>query len=248
MPAAEPARVPLNPRGLPVATMTLARNAEEDALLRRGLAVLAAHGMRVAVADGGSAPAFVDAVRALPTVTMCPPAEPGLVAQVGASIATAATWGSSFVLYTEPDKETFFREHLAGFLQRADRADDVGIVVAGRSAEAFATFPAAQRQAETFANFLCADATGVRGDYFYGPFLFRTRLASLVAGLPRTIGWGWRPYLFAAAARRGYRTVVVEGDFRCPEDQRVETDTDRDHRLRQLGQNISGLSLAMRMV
>jgi hypothetical protein len=231
-----------------IATITLARDAGEEALLERALGALAAHGRPIAVSDGGSASSFVDAVGRLAAVRLCPPRTPGLVAQVTASVETASTWDSPFILYTESDKDAFFRDHLGAFLRQARELTDVDIAIAARSPAAFATFPEAQRQAEAFASFLCGEATGVPGDYFYGPFLFSTRLARLIAGLPPAIGWGWRPYLFAAAARRQSRIVMIEGNYTCPEDQRTEDGDDRAHRRRQLSQNISGVSLALRVV
>jgi hypothetical protein len=230
------------------ATITLARDAGEEALLERAVGALAAHGRPIAVSDGGSPASFVDAVGRLASVTLCPPQTPGLVAQVAASVATASAWGSPFILYTESDKDAFFCDHLGAFLRQTHELRGIDIAIAARSPAAFATFPETQRQTETFASFLCGQATGVPGDYFYGPFLFSTRLAPLIAGLPPTIGWGWRPYLFAAAARRQSRIVMIEGDYTCPEDQRTEDADDRTHRLRQLSQNIFGVSLALRVV
>jgi hypothetical protein len=68
----------------------------------------------------------------------------------------------------------------------------------------------------------------------------RTLLPALT-GLPEGMGWGWRPYAFAQAARRGLRVLHLVDDHPCPTDQRAEDDDERTHRLRQLSQNILGL-------
>jgi hypothetical protein len=62
--------------------------------------------------------------------------------------------------------------------------------------------------------------------------------------LPDTIGWGWRPYAFNLAMRLGYRVGAVTGDFLCPPDQRHDTPAERLYRMRQLVQNIEGLTLS----
>ena len=63
-------------------------------------------------------------------------------------------------------------------------------------------------------------------------------------GLPARIGWGWRHYIFAAAAQLGFRIVAIAGDYPCPVDQRQEDVGERTHRMRQLSQNVDGLVLA----
>jgi hypothetical protein len=59
------------------------------------------------------------------------------------------------------------------------------------------------------------------------------------------LGWGWRHFAFGAARRLGYRVVLVEGEYACPADQRLEDDGERLHRARQLAQNIEGLLRGM---
>ena len=61
----------------------------------------------------------------------------------------------------------------------------------------------------------------------------------------RPTRWGWRHFVFATAARAGYKIRHVVGDYPCPPDQREENDAERLHRLRQLQQNIQGLLLGM---
>jgi hypothetical protein len=57
-------------------------------------------------------------------------------------------------------------------------------------------------------------------------------------------GWGWRPFVFALAARMGLGVTLLEGDYLCPPDQRGEDAGERLHRIRQLQQNVRGLILA----
>jgi hypothetical protein len=232
-------------RDVTVATITLARTDDEMRVLRAALERLASTNLRVAVADGGSPPAFVEFVRHLPLFQLRPPAGSGLVAQVKASLHAASEAGSAWVLYTEPDKEQFFDGKLAEFISRASEDDSVGVVVASRDEPSFATFPPMQQLTESAFNRLCADAVGANADYCYGPFLMRRTLIETIDRVPDDAGWGWRPYLFATTTRRGHRVASVSGGFPCPPDQRHEGADDRIHRMRQLAQNVSGLVLAL---
>ena len=197
------------------------------------------------MADGGSPPALVDRVTQLPNVALVTPAVRGLVPQVKAALARAASLDTRFVLYTEGDKAEFFERHLAAFLAGAPDGDEVGVVVAARSAASFATFPPLQRYCETALAHLTAQITGVPGDYSYGPFLIDRRLLDDLAHVQSELGWGWRHFMFAAAALRGLRVTHVTGDYTCPVDQREEGARERVHRLRQLSQSVEGLVLAM---
>ena len=225
-----------------VATITWARSAREEAVLRRSLARLAESRLRVAVADAGNKPAFRAALDRLPGFSVTRPGQPGLVSQIKASIALAAESGTPFVLYTEPDKEVFFDGLVQHFLRRVP--NNAGVVLASRSAESFNSFPRIQRFTEGIINDLCADFVGPVGDYSYGPFLVSRALLPVIARLPADLGWGWRPSVFLAARRLGLRVSLVTGDYPCPPDQRGDEDDDeRAHRLRQLSENIAGLAL-----
>jgi hypothetical protein len=227
-----------------VATITWARDVEEERLILDGLTRLGSMGMPVAISDGGSPARVLDALSRIDGTVMAPPAERGLVPQVKASLQAAAATGRPFLLYTESDKEQFFDQSLEGFISRAPVGNDVGVVVAARSAGSFGTFPALQRFAESTINVLTSDATGVPADYSYGPFLMRGEVAARLADVPASIGWGWRHYLFATAARLGLRVIIDVGDYPCPENQRHEDTPERIHRMRQLSQNVEGLVLA----
>jgi hypothetical protein len=228
-----------------VATMTLARDADEERLIERALVRLSATARRIAVTDGGSSAAFVDVMRRVPGVEVTTSRDvPGLIGQVRTSLRTARTWGDP-ILYTEPDKYDFFDRHLGGYLDRAWAGNGADIVLSSRSAQSFATYPASQQEAETVLNDLCGDLIGLRADYLYGPFVMRAALVDALEPLPPAIGWGWRPYLFVRAHRMGGRIASVEGDFDCPAEQREDGPAEQAHRLKQLAQNLRGVALAL---
>ena len=228
-----------------VATVTWARDDGEARLIADALSALAAIGMPLAISDGGSPPPVVAALAALPGAEMVLARQRGLVPQVQASIAAAADRARPFILYTESDKQHFFEQSLAAFLSAAPNGTDVGVVLASRTEAAFDTFPPLQRFCESTINVLTGQSTGVVADYSYGPFLMRRELAEQLSAVPAPVGWGWRHYIFATAARLGLRIVAVAGDHPCPPDQRQEDAAERLHRLRQLSQNVDGLVLAM---
>ena len=230
--------------GIVVATVTLVRSEAEDILMRQALTELARSGLRVAVADGGSPPAFVDAVASLPGFAVRSGVGGGLLAQLRASLEVALRWAPARVLYTEPDKYDFFARHLPSFLARAT-PEDATVVRASRTPAAFATYPATQQCVETAVNELCAETTGLAADYSYGPFVVDPQCAGYLDGLPADTGWGWRPYLFTKAAGDGNRIASIAGDYDCPESQRVNDRHERTHRLRQLAQNAMGIARAL---
>jgi hypothetical protein len=223
-----------------IATMTRVRDPNEEQSVRRSLSALVAAGAPLAISDRGSSTRFVDWMRHLPSVTVIRRSD-SLVGQVRASLAAAADTGRPFILYTEPDKRDFFKHHLAGFVERASGARTIGVQLAARSEPAFTTFPPFQRLAEANASALCQRMIGTDTDYFYGPFLVRRELSRLPVSASSDLGWGWRPFLFVAARRLGYRVIGLPGDFECPRDQRRETRLDQEHRLMQFSDNMRGL-------
>ena len=229
-----------------IATVTLVRNAREDALVRQSLLCLSSLGLPIVVADGGSPNAFVRFVSGLPNTEVASSCEdPGLVGQARLSLRQAAASGSSMVLYTEPDKGWFFRHHLAEFLAASTR-EPAAVVLASRSAGSLLSYAASQQFSEMTLNKVCEGETGLVADYSYGPFLARPQVIAALDDVPATLGWGWRPYLFVWAHRRGYELGQVEGGFDCPLDQRIDDDAERHHRLQQLAQNLSGVVLALK--
>ena len=228
-----------------IAAIAFARDDQEDALIRRAMQHLSTTGIQLVVADGGSPPALVDFITHLPRVTLVKPPTRGLVPQVKAALATAASLDTRFVLYTEGDKAEFFDRHLADFVSRAPSENDVGVTVAARSNASFATFPPLQRYCEHALAHLTAEVTRVPGDYSYGPFIMHRALLDDMRDVPDDLGWGWRHFMFAAAALRGRRVTHVTGDYDCPIDQRHEGERERIHRLRQFSQSLEGLVVAL---
>jgi hypothetical protein len=229
-----------------VATMTWARDAAEERLLRESLPALAALGAPVFVADGGSGGPLLDFLRGLPHFRVLEAGTPGVWRQARTSIRAAADEADAeFILYTEPDKRDFFRDGLREFVSDAPAARDVGVVMASRSAGSFATFPEFQRHTETAINRCCAEVLCVEADFTYGPFLLNHALVPHLGRAADSIGWGWRPYAFGTARRLGYRICQVERHLPCPPEQREDGGAERLYRIRQLGQNIEGLVASM---
>lgn len=228
-----------------VATIAWARDDDEERLLRRALESLASLGLPVAVADKGTRAGFAGFLERLPQFTVTAGRQDSLVAQAQASLREAAKNGRDYILYTESDKRQFFVEGLEPFVRAAPAADDVGIVVAARSARAFGTFPPVQRYTERVINELWERFGAEAGDYSYGPMLLKRELVPLLDGAGVDLGWGWRHFTFGATRRLGYRVVRVDGDYACPPDQRTEDERDRVHRARQLAQNVEGLVRGM---
>jgi hypothetical protein len=224
--------------------MTWARDADEERLVRESCEHLAALGVRVYATDGGSSPDFIIFLRGLPNFTVFESGTPGVWPQARRSLRAAAESGSPFVLYTESDKRDFFRDQLAGFISDAPADERVGVVLASRSAESYATFPEFQRHTEDAINHCCAELAGPRFDYTYGPFILNPALLPRLEQLPDDIGWGWRPYAFASARRLGYRVEGIVKDLPCPPEQRADDPRERLHRMRQLGQSVQGLLLS----
>jgi hypothetical protein len=231
----------MTPQDVAIATITWARTPSEEGLLARSLTLLSQAGLPVAVADRGTSRSFGETLARLPGFSITVPAGQGLAAQVAASIELAARWGRPFILYVEPDKEIFFGPRMSEFLRRAPEEDNVGVVLASRTGDSYATYPPMQRYTEGVINHLCGELIGVRGDYSYGPFLIGPALLSALGSLDSTLGWGWRHYAFLTAHRRGLRVHHIADDYPCPPDQREEDDAERVHRMRQLSQNILGL-------
>ncbi len=235
----------MTPADLCVCTISLARDGQEARLICRALQQLSSTGIRVIVSDGGSPASVVDFIRALPNVSLVAPKGRGLVPQIRAALPAAAQLKTRFVLYSESDKALFFEHHLAEFIAQAPDDDEVGVVLASRTPKSFATFPPLQRFAETALAHLTSEITNHPTDYSYGPFLLNSALIPRVETIGDTLGWGWREFMFAIAARSGYRVTHVAGDYECPPDQLHEGDAERVHRMRQLSQSVEGLVLAM---
>ena len=227
-----------------IATMTWARDAQEERLLRESLRELAALNVPTFVTDGGSPEGFLDFVRGFPHFSLFEADAPGLWPQVRRSIRAAHESAAGFILYTEPDKRDFFRAGLREFISEAHGGERAGVVLAARTAESFATFPEFQRDTETAINRCCAEVVGEPADFTYGPFLLNRALVPHLAQAPDDLGWGWRPYAFGTARRLGYRVDSAEKDLPCPPEQREDSRAERIYRMKQLSESIRGLVLS----
>lgn len=224
-----------------VATITRARDQREEGLVHRTLAALSARGFHTVVADGGSRPAFIDDLSRIPNLTVVPQDHSGLIGQIKASVRMARTRPARQILYVESDKEQFVTGAMDRFIGEASEHGDAGVVLASRSPHSFGTFPPFQRRAESAFNAVASALLEVDADFLYGPFLMTGAVAALLEAAAPDLGWGWRPFVFSTARRLGHRILLVEGDYRCPPDQVGEDEAERQHRLRQLQQNLKGL-------
>lgn len=236
----------MRPSDVHISTITLSRSEQETEALKASLQALAALELPIVVADGGSPQPLVDFVAHLPGVSLAISDTRGLVPQVKASLRSARAAGQKFILYTEPDKQSFFEQSLLSFIIHAPDADDVGIVVAARTEESLQTFPQRQQLTERAINQLTGQFLGQPGDYSYGPFLIHRSLIPALEKAPESVGWGWRHFLFAQARKRGLKVVLGIGNFTCPLSQAAEGEREKAYRLSQLDQNIQGLLTAAR--
>jgi hypothetical protein len=221
-------------------TMTMARGADEEALIARALRHASEAGFTIVACDSGSRAEFVEDIRALPRTTVLLSPVRGLVAQITYAMAAAIDRGATRIFYAEPDKDVFLERHATRFVEAARQNAD-SVHVAARTSRALATFPPIQQFTERTINTLTSDVVGVSGDYSYGPMLLPVDAAKYTLQAPERIGWGWRHFVLARARRAGIAVALHAGDYECPPAQRGDTDTERIHRLKQLAQNIDGL-------
>jgi len=230
-----------------IATMTWGKNEQEERLLRESLALLSQEKISTFVADGGSRPEFIQFLDEFSNFRTLQAASSGVFAQVKHSLKAAAVSGADFILYTEPDKKLFFDRMLNEFLSKSPSEENIGIVLTSRSPKSFATFPQFQQYTETVINNLCSEVVGQSGDYTYGPFIFNRKLIDCLDLAFNEIGWGWRPFLFAMAQRKGYKIVQIVDDYDCPLEQQADDPAERIYRMKQLSQNIEGLVLSAQL-
>jgi hypothetical protein len=234
----------MNISELSIATISWARNDEEEKLLRQSLQELAQLERPVYITDGGSDSSFIDFLKSFPNFVVLKAEEKGVWAQAKKSLSEAYQSGSRFILYTEPDKLDFFKNDLLRMLDEVTVDEQSGVITASRSAKGFATFPAFQQMTETTINNCCSEVIGDNVDYTYGPFILNRRLVSYLNLIQEDIGWGWRPYIFAMAKRFGYKVEAFKEDFSCPPLQQEDNAKERIYRMKQLAQNIQGLVLS----
>ena len=142
----------MNRDDVSIATMTLARDAEEQRVMREALLVLATLGVPVYVTDGGSGEEFVSNLGKMPNTTVCEATSDGLWPQTRRSLEAAAASGARFVLYTEPDKRDFFQHGVGALIAQANSDSSGGVVLASRSQAAYSTFPVFQQYTESVIN------------------------------------------------------------------------------------------------
>lgn len=228
---------------LVIATISWARNMEEEKVLRESLKELAELDVPVCITDGGSTDSFIEFLHSNPRFVICQ--AKGLWPQARLSITTAMENGAKYIFYTEPDKLQFFSDHLRQML--SIEIEEAGAVLASRSTKGFSSFPAFQQMTETSINNCCGEVIGKEMDYCYGPFLFNSNVVPYLGVLDDNIGWGWRPFVFAIAHRLGFSVKNYEGDFICPQGQQLDDQNERIYRMKQLTQNINGLVQAATM-
>jgi len=228
--------------------MTLARTRSESEQLYSALRTLSVTGLPVLIGEGGSGEDFVRQIARLPNVHLChlpPKAKPTLVNQLRTAFDQARELKPDYVLYTEPDKGSFFRHGLGKLAEaaRSPNSADLGLVVAARTGRGLNTYPEGQRVAEGFMNRIASEALGRPGDYTYGPLLIQRRLLPYTHLFPENLGWGWRFFLMALARQLQLRIDLCPVGGQCPRAQREEDDHfARDYRLRQLIENVTGLA------
>jgi hypothetical protein len=220
-----------------VATISWARNEQEEQVLETSLQCLADFGLPVYITDGGSSPRFLQFLHTFSNFTVL--YAKGLWPQAKASITLAAK-ETEFVLYTEPDKLDFFSMYLSKMVQQ-EWHESTGVILASRSSKGFSTFPIFQQLTEHTINQCCKEIIGKNIDYCYGPFLFNSRLMLFMDSIKDDCGWGWRPYLFTIAHRLSLTIQSYQDDFSCPPDQRIDNEAERIYRMKQLTQNLNGL-------
>lgn len=234
----------MNKNKIAIATITWARDAQEEATLRKSLESLAAMNLPIFITDAGSTPTFVAFLQSIPNFYVSKQPVKGVYFQAKNSLLAAYETGVDSIFYTEPDKEDFFRSSIAGMLDAIEEDQQLGIAIASRSETGFATFPPFQQMTETTINNCCAEIIGKKTDYCYGPFLLNRKLVPYLDAVKEDIGWGWRPYMFGVAHRLGYKVEAFEKDFSCPLQQRDDDANERIYRMKQLEQNIRGLVLS----
>ena len=234
----------MNPQDITIATITLARNKGEETELIAALQQLALLNMPVIITDGGSTASFLEFINSIPHFTVLPYKVGGVWPQAKASLEAAGQTRAPFIFYTEPDKKEFFSKWLLTMVEETELTKKSGVVIASRTAEGFASFPAFQQITETTINTCCSEIIGKKGDYCYGPFLLNQGLVPYLDAVKEDIGWGWRPFVFGMSHRLGYTVQAFEKNFFCPPQQRADDSKERIYRMKQLEQNIRGLVLA----
>ncbi|MDQ6812134.1 MAG: hypothetical protein M3040_00110 [Bacteroidota bacterium] len=233
----------MNKDQISIATITLARDEQEEQLLRTALHQLSQLNIPVYITDGGSRPGFLAFLAGFPQFIVSKKTARGVWEQAKNSLIEASET-CEYIFYTEPDKYEFFGKHLTKMIESVHPDEKIGVVLASRSACGFASFPAFQQMTETTINNCCAELIGKTTDFTYGPFLLRSTFVQYLKLVKDDIGWGWRPFVFNIANRLGFNVGAYVADFSCPPSQQQDTAAERIYRMKQLKQNIEGMVLS----
>jgi hypothetical protein len=243
-------RAAMQPHKLVVATITLARNKQEERLLSNALRKLSECNLPIIAADGGSSAQFVHELKQA-EISVIKPRKKGLVPQIKTSLTAALKcFPDYYILYTEPDKYPFFEGPLLKFVQLAKASPSFGVALAARNKLSFKTFPEGQQWTEMFMNqaaeFTLKNKTTTEvPDYCYGPLLLSSSAAKLALESPDDLGWGWRFYTMARAKQSRLTLKSIPLNLPCPHEQRGEDSReDRLYRIKQLRQNLAALESA----
>lgn len=232
---------------LAVATITWARDAKEETLIRKSLLELSKLDIPAFITDGGSNADFLAYVRTFPKFTLLESKTNGVWPQIETSLKAAHNAGSDFIIYTESDKLDFISNGLPEMMDRISVDQQSGVVIAVRSLPGFHSYPSFQQMTETTINNCCTEVTGVDTDYTYGPFVMNSKIVPYLQELKEHIGWGWRPYVFVIASRLKYKVEAFVGEYFCPVDQRDDDAAERVYRMKQLYENIEAIVLASKV-
>lgn len=228
-----------------IVTMTAARSDQDASVLGAAIEQLGRIGLPIFAADGGSITAFKSRVGRVSPLELWREGNT-LVQQIKACFRRAVIADHRVVLYTEPDKKTFFEAGAKHFLEESGACVCEAVCIAARDPESFATFPPGQQSAELAFNHLANDVLGITADLLYGPLVLDLELAATYLDqVPDDLGWGWRTYVIARCVLAGKQVASLAGRYCCPLEQRTESGRDRIYRLTQLKQNVAGLRLAL---
>ena len=154
----------MNKKDISIVTMTRAKPDDYE-LHRAALRELAALRLPTVITDGGSGEEFLSYLNSFPNFIVQRAARAGAFLQIKTSFDRARQFATPYVLYTEPDKQFFFQQRLAEFIERASSHSTTGIIIPARTAESFASYPESQRFTEAFTNQLCSRIVGKDGDF-----------------------------------------------------------------------------------
>jgi len=228
-----------------VSTITWARDKREENLVYDSLSTISDKNIHVVAVDGGSREEFLYRIKSLKNISVIISSKKGLQNQILESLKEAQR-SNKYVFYAESNKNDFFENQLDEFIFRAmniiSKNPNTGIVLPSRTKESFSTFPSFQQQSESVLNTILSGFLGKNvKDFAYGPRIIAGDLIPYLDRLPKDIGWGWMTYILIIAKKMGMSIHAVNLDLPCPKDERVETESDKIFRLKQLRNHIEGM-------